>query len=210
MDHVVREVKVVREAAGSTTEGASGSAPAPSFSAEEAAVDGAGARPEPADLTLPGCWGALIFACLSFTPSLLPRGGVVQGLVTGITAAIGYGLGVLAAAIWRAFADRDARRARRWAWRIFLDLGGWCCSSVSFGLGQYWQHEIRGLMGVTEHDIAARRRCRPFIAALMFGLLVQLGRGLRGSTAGSLGCSTGGSGRGPRSAVGLAAVVGLT
>src|SRR5215469_16387382 len=24
-------------------------------------------------LTLPGCWGALIFGCLSFTPSLLPR-----------------------------------------------------------------------------------------------------------------------------------------
>ena len=45
--------------------------------------------------TLPGCWGALFFACLSFTPSLLPRSGLVQGLVCGITAAIGYGLGVL-------------------------------------------------------------------------------------------------------------------
>ena len=53
-------------------------------------------------VTLPGCWGALIFACLSFTPSLLPRGGIAQGLVWGITAAIGYGLGVLAAWIWRA------------------------------------------------------------------------------------------------------------
>src|SRR5512133_2826293 len=70
--------------------------------------------------TLPGAWGALIFACLSFTPSLLPRGGVAQGLLTGITAAIGYGLGVLVAAIWRAFADRDARPARPWAWRVFL------------------------------------------------------------------------------------------
>src|SRR5262249_18998780 len=47
-------------------------------------------------VTLPGCWGALIFACLSFTPSLLPRGGLLQGVVCGITAAIGYGLGVLA------------------------------------------------------------------------------------------------------------------
>src|SRR5215469_13018598 len=56
-------------------------------------------------LTLPGCWGALIFGCLSFTPSLLPRGGVIQGIVFGITAAIGYGLGVLAPSIWRAFAD---------------------------------------------------------------------------------------------------------
>src|SRR5215469_17880203 len=58
-------------------------------------------------VTLPGCWGALIFACLSFTPSLLPRGGLLQGVIAGITAAIGYGLGVLAASVWRAFADRD-------------------------------------------------------------------------------------------------------
>jgi len=63
--------------------------------------------------TLPGCWGALIFACLSFAPSLLPRGGLLQGVVTGITAAIGYRLGVWAASIWRAFADRGPRRPRR-------------------------------------------------------------------------------------------------
>ena len=30
-------------------------------------------------VTLPGCWGALIFGCLSFTPSLLPRGGIRDG-----------------------------------------------------------------------------------------------------------------------------------
>ena len=35
-------------------------------------------------VTLPGCWGALIAGCLSFTPSLLPRGGIVQGLIWGI------------------------------------------------------------------------------------------------------------------------------
>jgi uncharacterized membrane protein len=61
-------------------------------------------------LTLPGCWGALVFACLSFTPSLLPRGGLIQGVLTGIATAIGYGLGVLAASIWRAFAGRGPRR----------------------------------------------------------------------------------------------------
>src|SRR5205823_6232323 len=91
--------------------------------------------------TLPGCWGALIFACLCFTPSLLPRGGIVQGLVWGITAAIGYGLGVLAAWVWRAFADRDPRRPRRWAWRTFVITGG-VLLAVAFGLGQYWQYEI--------------------------------------------------------------------
>src|SRR6266516_6451602 len=129
-------------------------------------------------VTLPGCWGALIFACLSFTPSLLPRGGIVQGLVWGITAAIGYGLGVLAAWVWRAFADRDPRRPRRWAWLTFFITGG-VLFAVAFGLGQYWQYEIRKLMGVTDYNIPLAV-ASPVIAAGVFCLFLAIGRGLRG------------------------------
>ena len=43
---------------------------------------------------LPGVWGALLLAWASFTPSLLPRGPITQGIVGGISAAIGYGLGL--------------------------------------------------------------------------------------------------------------------
>jgi uncharacterized membrane protein len=129
-------------------------------------------------VTLPGCWGGLIFACLSFTPSLLPRGGLIQGIICGITAAIGYGLGVLAASIWRAFADREARRPRRWAWRVFL-IAGPVLFAVSFGFGQYWQYEIRKLMGVTDYSIPLVV-AEPFVAALTFGLFLLIGRGLRG------------------------------
>jgi uncharacterized membrane protein len=129
-------------------------------------------------LTLPGCWGALITGCLSFTPSLLPRGGITQGVIWGITAAIGYGLGVLAASIWRAFADRDPRPARRMSWLVFL-----ICAAVlvvvSFGLGQYWQYEIRKLMGVTDYNIAYVV-ASPLVAALVFCLFLLIGRGLRG------------------------------
>jgi uncharacterized membrane protein len=63
-----------------------------------------------------GCCGALIAGCLSFTPSLLPRGGIVQGLIWGITAAIGYGLGVLAAWIWRASGCLAGSAARPRSW----------------------------------------------------------------------------------------------
>ena len=129
-------------------------------------------------VTLPGCWGAVIFACLSFTPSLLPRGGLIQGIVCGITAAIGYGLGVIAAWIWRAFADRDPRPARHWAWPAFFIAGG-VLFAVFFGLGQYWQYEIRKLMGVTDYNIPLVV-ASPFVAALMFCLLLAIGRGLRG------------------------------
>src|SRR3954467_12387933 len=74
--------------------------------------------------TLPGCWGAVLFAALSFTPSLLPRGGFIQGLVCGITASIGYGLGVLGAWLWRAFADREPREPRSSSWRALFIGGG--------------------------------------------------------------------------------------
>jgi uncharacterized membrane protein len=129
-------------------------------------------------VTLPGCWGGLIFACLSFTPSLLPRGGLIQGIICGITAAIGYGLGVLAASIWRAFPDRAPRRPRRWAWTVFF-IAAPILFLAAFGLGQYWQYEIRQLMGVTEYNIPLAVAA-PFVAALVFCLFLLIGRGLRG------------------------------
>jgi uncharacterized membrane protein len=159
--------------------------PAPAPQAPAAVADeGAQPSPEPGKrrklfyVTLPGCWGALIFACLSFTPSLLPRGGVIQGLICGITAAIGYGLGVLAAWIWRAFADRDPRRPRRSAWLTFFICAA-ALYLVSFGFGQYWQYEIRKLMGVTDYNIPLVV-ASPFIAALVFCVFLLIGRGLRG------------------------------
>ena len=139
---------------------------------------GAGKPRKLLHVTLPGCWGALIFACLSFTPSLLPRGGIVQGLVWGITAAIGYGLGVLAAWIWRAFTDRDPRQPRGWAWRTFV-ISAAVLLVAAFGLGQYWQYEIRKLMGVTDYSIPLVV-ASPVIAALVFCILLLIGRGLHG------------------------------
>ncbi|MFE3282825.1 alpha/beta hydrolase [Streptomyces sp. NPDC059233] len=138
---------------------------------------GSGKRGWSPRLSLPGCWGALVLACLSFTPSLLPRGGVLQGLICGISAAIGAGLGVLAAYVWRAFADRDPRPASRGSWRVLL-ISAIVLFGLSFGFGQYWQHQIRGLMGVTDYNVLTAVAC-PFIAALVLWLLLVAGRGLR-------------------------------
>lgn len=159
-------------------------------------------------VTFPGCWGALIFACLSFTPSLLPRGGLIQGLVCGITAAIGYGLGVLAAWIWRAFTDRDPRRPRRWAWRTFF-ISAVVLFAASFGLGQYWQYEIRKLMGVTDYNIWIAV-ASPFIAALAFCLFLLIGRGLHGLYRWLANLLNRWIGRRAAKAVGWVLVVGLT
>ncbi|MFD0689059.1 alpha/beta hydrolase [Actinomadura fibrosa] len=136
-----------------------------------------GRRRGPLHATLPGCWGAVALACLSFTPSLLPRGGLLQGLISGLAAAIGYGLGVLAALLWRAFADREPRPARRWA-RLTLLVAAPLLLAAAFGLGQYWQHEIRELMGVTDYNVPLAV-ASPLIAALTFTLLLLTGRGVR-------------------------------
>jgi uncharacterized membrane protein len=127
--------------------------------------------------TLPGAWVALIFACLSFTPSLLPRSGPVQGVVCGITAAIGYGLGVWGASIWRAFANRDARPAHRGPWRAFT-IAAVVALVVSFLLGQRWQAQIRDLMGVSPPSPVGLLLL-PIAAVLVFVGLVALGRLLR-------------------------------
>jgi uncharacterized membrane protein len=127
--------------------------------------------------TLPGAWTALAFACLSFTPSLLPRNGIIQGLVCGIVAAIGYGVGVVGASIWRAFANRDVRPPKPGSWRIFA-IGAPLALLVSIILGQWWQVQLRTVMGV-EAGTPLNLAVLPILAAVVFVGLVAAGRGLR-------------------------------
>jgi uncharacterized membrane protein len=145
-----------------------------------------GARPEPAPpaagrrrfrYTLPGAWVALVFACLAFTPSLLPRSYLLQGVVCGITAAIGYGVGVAGAWAWRAFADRDPRPPRPGAWRIFF-ISAAALLVLAMGLGLWWQAQLRDLMGAPAPSLLTVPLL-PLTAAALFTGLVALSRWLR-------------------------------
>ncbi|MCP3161832.1 alpha/beta hydrolase [Myxococcus qinghaiensis] len=127
--------------------------------------------------TLPGAWVALVFACLSFTPSLLPRSGPFQGLVSGISAVIGYGLGVLGAWLWREFANRPARVPSRRAWLGYFVVGGVALVGA-LALGWHWQASIRERMGMP-HPGRAGYLFAPFVAALLFFLFIAAARGLR-------------------------------
>jgi uncharacterized membrane protein len=86
---------------------------------------------------------------------------------------------VLGAWIWRAFADRAPRQPRHWSWLVFF-ISGAVLTGIAFGLGQYWQYEIRRLMGVTEYSLPLVV-ASPFVAAATFCLLLLIGRGLRGA-----------------------------
>jgi uncharacterized membrane protein len=150
---------------------------------------GAGARPEPSPPTaaagrhrfryaLPGAWVALAFACLAFTPSLLPRSALLQGVVCGISAAIGYGAGVAGAWVWRAFADHDARPVRPGAWRVFA-ISAAVLLVAAIVLGQWWQAQLRDLMGAPAPNLLTLVLL-PLVAVALFTGLVALSRSLRG------------------------------
>jgi uncharacterized membrane protein len=133
-------------------------------------------RPRPFRYTLPGLAVALIFLCQSLSPSLLPRTGLTQGLISGISAAFGYGVGVLLAYIWRAFADRDVRPPRRRSWLILAGVAVVAFSAATV-LGRYWQARIRELMDAPP-DSALSLLVVPVVAAVVFVLLVAAARGL--------------------------------
>lgn len=93
-----------------------------------------------------GLAGAAMLFCLSLTPSLLPRGPVLQGLVSGVLSATGYGLGVLAVWLAAQLSRRPLPHPQPVAWRW---LAGICALAmvVFLFLGAGWQREIRRLMG---------------------------------------------------------------
>src|SRR3954452_13049135 len=128
--------------------------------------------------TWSGTLGALLLGLSSFTPSLLPRGWLVQGIIAGITAAIGYGLGVTVAWFVRAVTDRrPSEDLRRRAWRV-LAVAGPVLTVVFLVLGQRWQRDIHLLMGI-EPDAGYTYLGCVIVTVLVFALFVAIGRGVR-------------------------------
>ena len=98
--------------------------------------------------TFTGTAVGLLFVLLSMTPSLLPRGPLFQGLVSGVAGAIGYALGVFAVWLVRFMQSRPSSPpAPRRAWAILVVAG-----AVALTLGilyfHYWQNHVRDLFGV--------------------------------------------------------------
>ena len=100
--------------------------------------------------TFTGTAVGLIFIWFSMTPSLLPRGSLFQGLVSGLSGAIGYGLGVFGVWLVRYMRTKDSSPpAPRWAWAVLIPVGtvGMVLMAIWFHV---WQDQVRDLMGV-EH-----------------------------------------------------------
>ncbi len=127
--------------------------------------------------SLPGLWTALVLATLSFTPSLLPRPSAFQGLVAAVTGALGYGLGVLGAWVWREFADRDPREPSPRQWRVLAGVAA-VLLLVATLVGRHWQQQLRGLNDLGGEPWPSLVLV-PVVGTVAFVLLVGGARGLR-------------------------------
>jgi uncharacterized membrane protein len=97
-------------------------------------------------------FGALFF-CLSLTPSLLPRGWMLQGLIGGINAAFGYGLGVVIGRAIDRFVLRNvgwwppSARVLFWLKAAVVGIAPTACVLMLIPAAA-WQRQVSALMGI--------------------------------------------------------------
>lgn len=143
-------------------------------------------REEPADKPKDTAWWVrrytftgtalgLVFIWLSLTPSLLPRGPLFQGLVSGAAGAFGYMLGVFVVWLVRYMLSRDTTPpAPRQAW-IALAVIGVIGQVLMIFYFHTWQDEVRDLNGVArmgfwDHPLTA------VLSIVTLFVLVEIGQ----------------------------------
>ena len=127
---------------------------------------------------------AVVFLCMSFLPSLLPRPWWLQGLVSGLSLAVGYGLGVGLSVIFRYLLGFELpSKSKEVVWRVSLvviALLGFSFFVLSFS----WQNQIHQLLGTTklrplDMFLVGLVALVVFALGLFIGRLIgRLGRGI--------------------------------
>jgi uncharacterized membrane protein len=128
--------------------------------------------------TFTGTAVGLIFVWFSMTPSLLPRGPLFQGLVSGLSGATGYGIGVFAVWLVRYMRSKDSSPpAPRPAWLILIAAGaiGMVAMVIWFHV---WQDRVRDLMGVphltwSDYPLATALSLVVLFAVVELGQLIR-------------------------------------
>lgn len=120
----------------------------------------------------------LVFFAASLTPSLIPRGYEVQGILAGLVTAVGYMVGRFALTLWRLTElplprGRGAHVAHAVVLLPAVALAGWNLLKAA-----EWQNSVRGRVGMEPIDSAHALRvlalaAAVFIACFLAGALLQ-------------------------------------
>jgi uncharacterized membrane protein len=126
-------------------------------------------------LSIVGAFLGTLFLSVSLAPSLLPRPPAVQGILAGMSFAVGYGLGVAGLALWRflQLPEPGPRLAR------LLTLAATAlCTLIAISFlwrASSWQNSLREMMGMGE-SMGLQPLSVGAVALLVFAVLLTLAR----------------------------------
>ena len=126
-------------------------------------------------LSTPGILLAALFFAGSLTPSLVPRTYELQGVLSGLSLVLGYGVGVLLQVLWEYL---ELPRSAGWLHRVSVIVASVICVVIAvifLHQATGWQNSIRELMEMEPVDSAHPFRIGA-IALLIFTLLLAIGR----------------------------------
>lgn len=123
-----------------------------------------------------GLWLGTLFFAGSLTPSLVPRDALLQGALSGLVFAIGYGLGALLRAVWRFLGLPNFEEGRRGRWMKGVAAAS-CIGIAALFLWQAseWQNSVRLPMGLEPVE-SARPFLVGFVAMAVASLCLALAR----------------------------------
>jgi uncharacterized membrane protein len=118
--------------------------------------------------------GTLFFAA-ALTPTLLPRNFVTQGVLSGLSLAAGYGIGVFGRWLW-AYVELPKPRGRLlWLAKLAAAIGCAIVAVIYLWRAAQWQNSIRELMQLDPVDTAHPLEVG-LIALVVFTIMMVLAR----------------------------------
>ncbi len=125
-------------------------------------------------LSVVGIAAGFAFFAASLTPSLMPRSFVVQGALSGISAAVGYFFGVVLTWLWQ-YLELPAARTRLLMLKSVVFAGGLLVSVGFLWRAAAWQNSIRELWHMPPLDTAEPTKLAA-VAAVVFVVAILVGR----------------------------------
>jgi uncharacterized membrane protein len=126
-------------------------------------------------LSIVGLLLGTIFFAFSLTPSLLPRPFLIQGALSGLMFAAGYGLGVAAMFLWNYLQLPLARGRAALAAKAVAAVISTVIAVSFLWQASHWQNSIRALMGMEESP-GANPVLIALVAIVVFFVLLGLAR----------------------------------
>jgi len=126
-------------------------------------------------LNIVGLLVGTVFFAFSLTPSLLPRPFLIQGVLSGLSFAAGYGVGVGSIWLWR-YLQLPVIRSR--GALLMKGVAAVLCALIAVSFvwqANTWQNSIRAMMGMEESTGGQPLLLLP-VAALVFLVILGLAR----------------------------------